>query len=102
MLLGCGRKYVSWLNGAQGQPIGSLHYFIPILEEVNAGHLSVQYRAFNRMQVQRLEKRWLSTQKNAQTLKEESAWENFSQPKPIKFEEKRDDVAFQNKELPGD
>ena len=27
IFLGCGRKYVSWLNGLPGQPIGALHYF---------------------------------------------------------------------------
>ncbi len=59
ILLGCGRKYVAWLNGGQGQPIGSLHYFSPILEEVAVSPLSDAYRAFNRWQVWRLEQRWL-------------------------------------------
>ncbi len=84
ILVGCGRKYVSWLNGGQGQPIGSLHYFAPILEEVAVSSLSDGYRAFNQWQVWRLEQRWLRTQKGSQTSQEETGWEMFSQPKPTK------------------
>ena len=77
ILLGCGRKYVAWLNGGQGQPIGSLHCFSPILEEVAVRPLSDSYRAFNRWQVWRLEQRCLRAQKDPQTSQEETAWENF-------------------------
>ena len=98
--LGCGRKYVSWLNGGQGQPIGSLHYFTPVLEEVAASPLSDAYRAFNRWQVWRLEQRWLRAQKDSQTSQEETGWEKFSQPKPTKPE--RDEMMMTPKvgELP--
>ncbi len=61
ILLGCGRKYVSWLNGGGGEPIGSLNYFVPILQEVQQNSLSAQYREFNRIQVGKLEKRWLAS-----------------------------------------
>ena len=100
ILLGCGRKYVSWLNGGQGQPIGSLHYFSPILEEVAVSPLSDSYRAFNRWQVWRLEQRCLRAQKDPQTSQEETAWENFSQAKPTKPE--RDEMIMTPKvgELP--
>ena len=100
ILLGCGRKYVSWLNGGQGQPIASLHYFSPILEEVAVSPLSDAYRAFNRWQVRRLEQRWSRAQKDSQTSKEETGWEKFSQPKPTKPE--RDEMMMSPKmgELP--
>ena len=61
IFLGCGRKYVSWLNGLPGQPIGSLHYFSSVLQEVTSSQLSARYRTFNQMQMLRLEKRWLET-----------------------------------------
>ena len=98
--LGCGRKYVAWLNGGQGQPIGSLHYFSPILEEVAVSPLSDAYRAFNQWQVWRLEQRWLRAQKDPQTSQEETAWEKFSQAKPTKPE--RDEMMMTPKvgELP--
>ncbi len=100
ILLGCGRKYVSWLNGGQGQPIGSLHYFTPVLEEVAASPLSDAYRAFNRWQVWRLEQRWFRTQQDSHTSQEETGWEKFSQPKPTKPE--RDEMMMTPKvgELP--
>lgn len=60
ILMGCGRKYASWLNGGFGEPIGSLRYFEPILEEVHNWCLSPDYREFNRFQVERLETRWLA------------------------------------------
>ena len=62
ILMGCGRKYVSWLNGQPGEPIGSLHYFTPILEEIAQLELSAEYCAFNRLQVEKLKHRWLKTQ----------------------------------------
>ena len=100
ILLGCGRKYVSWLNGGQGQPIGSLHYFTPVLEEVAASPLSDAYRAFNRWQVWRLEQRWFRTQQDSHTSQEETGSEKFSQPKPTKPE--RDEMMMTPKvgELP--
>ena len=100
ILLGCGRKHVAWLNGGQGQPIGSLHYFSPILEEVAVSPLSDAYRAFNRWQVWRLEQRCLRAQKDPQTSQEETAWENFFQAKPTKPE--RDEMMMTPKvgELP--
>ena len=57
VFLGCGRKYVSWLNGLPGQPIGSLHYFSSVLQEVTSSQLSARYRTFNQMQMLRLERR---------------------------------------------
>lgn len=61
ILLGCGRKYVSWLNGLDGEPIASLHYFTSILDEISKVDLSSEYQLFNRSQVDRLEKKWLAS-----------------------------------------
>ena len=92
ILLGCGRKYISWLNGAPpGQPIGSLHYFSSVLEEVAASHLSAQYRAFNRMQVLRLEQRWLDTEEN-RNRKGEACLGKVFPGRTAENQEKRDDV----------
>lgn len=88
ILLGCGRKYVSWLNGQNGEPIGSLYYFNPILQEVLSQELSKDYGRFNRLQVSQLEKRWLkSTNANP-----DSGCENFAQPNPTK--ERRDEMML--------
>lgn len=88
ILIGCGRKYVSWLNGQSGEPIGSLHYFTPILEEIAPLKLSAEYCAFNRLQVEKLKHRWLKTQPRTE-LKENSACENFAQAKAPKTGETR-------------
>lgn len=88
ILMGCGRKYVSWLNGQPGEPIGSVHYFTPILEEIAQLKLSAEYCAFNRLQVEKLKHRWLKTQPRTE-LKENSAYENFAQAKTPKTGETR-------------
>ena len=86
VLLGCGRKYVSWLNGQKGEPIGSLYYFEPILKEVLNSQLSPGYRRFNRIQVDRLEKRWLKQDD------QKSACAKISQPNPSI--ERRDEMML--------
>lgn len=88
ILMGCGRKYVSWLNGQPGEPIGSLHYFTPLLEEIAKLELSTEYGAFNRLQVQKLKRRWLATQPSTKP-KEDRACENFAQAKAPKTGETR-------------
>lgn len=59
ILMGCGRKYVSWLNGAPRVPIGSLRYFEPILEEVQAQPAPAEYWDYLRFRLERMEKTWL-------------------------------------------
>ena len=86
ILLGCGRKYVAWLNGQNGEPIGSLYYFDPILQEVLSQDLSPDYCHFNRQQVDRLERRWLKR------VNPQSACEKFAQPNPLK--ERRDEMML--------
>lgn len=88
ILIGGGRKYVSWLNGQPGEPIGSLHYFTPILEEIAQLELSAEYCAFNRLQVEKLKSRWLKTQPRTKS-NEDSACENFAQAKAPKTGETR-------------
>lgn len=88
ILLGCGRKYVSWLNGQNGEPIGSLYYFDPILQEVLSQDLSPDYCHFNRQQVDRLERRWLKFING----NPKSGCEKFAQPNPLK--ERRDEMML--------
>jgi hypothetical protein len=59
ILMGCGRKYVSWLNGAPRVPIGSLRYFEPILAEVEAQPAPAEYWDYIRFRIERTEKVWL-------------------------------------------
>jgi len=86
VLLGCGRKYVSWLNSQKSEPIGSLYYFEPILQEVLNLQLSPGYRRFNRMQIDRIEQRWLKQ------VNRKSACAKFSQPNPSI--ERRDEMML--------
>ncbi len=60
VLLGCGRKYVSWRNGAPHTPIGSLRYFESILAEVKEQKAPADYWEFTRHRIVRMEKLWIS------------------------------------------
>jgi len=60
ILLGCGRKYVSWLNGQKSEPIGSLAFFEPVLEELSRFELSLDYQSFNRWQTEKYREKWLA------------------------------------------
>jgi hypothetical protein len=63
VLMACGRKYVSWLNGTDSQPIGSLKYFEQVLEEVLNTNTSPEYLEFSKQQVIRLEQKWLASER---------------------------------------
>lgn len=63
ILMGCGRKYVSWLNGAPKVPIGSLRYFEPILAEVEAQPASAEYWDYTCHRIEQMEKLWLNGKK---------------------------------------
>ena len=91
ILLGCGRKYAGWLNGAPGQPIGSLHYFSPVLQEVTTSQPSARYWAFNRIQVLRLERRWLDTENDC-NQKGEACLGKLFPSTTAQNQQKRDDV----------
>lgn len=60
IFLGCDRKYVSWLNGQLSEPIGSLAYFTPLLEEISRFDLSLEYQSFNRYQTEKHKQKWLA------------------------------------------
>jgi hypothetical protein len=60
VLMGCGRKYVSWRNGAARTQIGSLAYFQPILAEVKGHQASAEYWNYTRDRIIRIEKLWIS------------------------------------------
>jgi hypothetical protein len=58
LLLGACRKYLSWLNGAKSEPIGSLSYFEPLIAELQQRPLSDSYRNHLRHQLRRLAQKW--------------------------------------------
>ncbi len=89
ILIGCGRKYVSWLNGQASAPIGSLHYFTDILQEIAQVGVSPEYCAFNRLQVQRLKQRWVQTQGTNPAPDRERACAKFAPAEPAKTKETR-------------
>jgi hypothetical protein len=60
ILTGCGRKYVSWRNGAPRTPIGSLAYFETILGEVQEQKTSPEYWEYTRHRIERMEKLWVA------------------------------------------
>ena len=100
IFLGCGRKYVSWLNGLPGQPIGALHYFSSVLQEVTSSQLSARYRTFNQMQMLRQENRWLNTTENDRDQKGEACLGKVFPSTTAQNQEKRDDDDPQIGELP--
>ena len=58
ILMGCGRKYVSWRNGAPRVPIGSLRYFESILAELEQQPAPPEYWDYTRHRIERMEKLW--------------------------------------------
>lgn len=60
VIMGCGRKYISWRNGGPHTPIGSLAYFQPILEELKEEETPADYWEFIRERIERMEKLWIS------------------------------------------
>ena len=60
VLMGCGRKYISWRNGGPHTPIGSLGYFQPILAELKEEKSPGEYSEFIRERIERTEKLWIS------------------------------------------
>lgn len=60
ILLGCARKYVSWRNGGRHTPIASVHYFAPILVEIEDQKPAADYWDYIRERIERLERQWLN------------------------------------------
>jgi hypothetical protein len=58
MLLGACRKYVAWLNGGPSEPICSVRYFEPLIEEVLERPWPAGYREYMRLEVDKLSALW--------------------------------------------
>ena len=62
LLVGACRKYISWINGTQSAPIGSLAYFEPLICEVQQQPLPANYQNHLLHQLQKLTQRWTQMQ----------------------------------------
>jgi hypothetical protein len=58
ILLGCIRKYVSWRNNQTRTMIGSLQYFVPVVEELQATKPDPEYWNYLRYRLTRMENEW--------------------------------------------
>ena len=58
-LLGCTRKYVSWLNGQTSAPIASFGYFRSIVDEVSQMDTSPDYWRYISESLDKYERAWL-------------------------------------------
>jgi len=55
LLMGACRKYISWIDGSESAPIGSLRYFEPLVAEIQHQLLPSGYREYLNIQVKKLE-----------------------------------------------
>jgi hypothetical protein len=58
ILIGCIRKYVSWRNNQTRALIGSLQYFVPVLQEVLETKTDPEYWGYLRYRLVRMENEW--------------------------------------------
>lgn len=58
ILTGCIRKYVSWRNNQTRTLIGSLQYFVPVLQEVLETKADPEYWGYLRYRLIRMENEW--------------------------------------------
>ena len=56
ILLGCCRKLVSWLNNGERSKINSLHYFIPLIQEVGNDYQNTYYQVYVKSKITEFEK----------------------------------------------
>ncbi|MFQ5796654.1 MAG: hypothetical protein ACE5JP_16620 [Candidatus Bipolaricaulia bacterium] len=89
ILLGCGRKYVSWLNAQPSEPIGSLAFFKPLLEEISGFELSLEYQSFNRYQTEKYKLKWLAAAASPRSSKAAPAGAKVAQAKAARNTETR-------------
>jgi hypothetical protein len=61
ILMGCIRKYVSWRNNQTRTMIGSLQYFVPVLEELQETKIDPDYWGYLRYRLERMENEWKQT-----------------------------------------
>jgi hypothetical protein len=59
-LLGCTRKYISWLNGHTSAPIASLEYFRSTIDEVEKLETSSEYWHYVRESLYKYENAWMA------------------------------------------
>jgi len=59
-VLGCTRKYISWLNGQISAPIASLEYFRSTIDEVEKLETSSEYWRYLRESLDKYEIAWLA------------------------------------------
>ena len=59
MLIGAARKFVSWLNSGQSQPITTLAYFAAVISEIQERPFSAGYREYLERKVVQLTKAWV-------------------------------------------
>jgi hypothetical protein len=59
-LLGCTRKYISWLNGQTSAPIASLEYFRSTIDEVEKLETSSEYWHYVRESLYKYENAWMA------------------------------------------
>lgn len=70
ILLGCTRKYVSWRNHQGQAPISSLHYFEPVLEELEKLEVSPEYWQYVRSRMERMEKLWSDSHRKGKPVED--------------------------------
>jgi hypothetical protein len=58
VILGACRKYISWLNGAASEPIGSLAYFEPLISDIQEHPFPEGYREHIESQLHKLARQW--------------------------------------------
>jgi hypothetical protein len=63
--LGCMRKYVSWLNGADSGPIASLAYFRDLIEEVGESEMPDKHWALQKLMQLKYENLWIARRDTA-------------------------------------
>jgi hypothetical protein len=67
ILLGCGRKYVSWFNNGASEPITSLRYFESLIADIQAQPLPPGYVDYMRDKNERLVKAWDESVRSGKT-----------------------------------
>ena len=58
ILMGCIRKHVSWRNNQTRTLIGSLRYFVPVLDELQSQKIDPEYWGYLRYRLGHMENHW--------------------------------------------
>jgi hypothetical protein len=73
ILIGCIRKYVSWRNNQTRTMIGSLKYFVPVLEEAKNMKADPEYWSYLRYRLTRMENELKQNRNESVSHNDESA-----------------------------